>query len=272
MYAIHTFRNQETQITESHYFEFQASWGLTKHMGGLGATRKLIEDCHIDEGSCVLDVGSGVGITACILAGEYGCEVVGLDLSEMMVERSRERAKRKKVEGKVEFKVGDARDLPFGQGIFDAVLCESVVAFPEDKQKVIHEYVRVTKPGGYVGMNEVTWIDSPPPELEEYLSRALGQAKFLDADGWKNLLKNSGLKEIAAAAYKTSALSQWASEVRLMDPRDYLGAWGKLFSLFFKSPEVRQWVREIIAPPKSVFKLFEYFGFGLYRGKKLTSF
>ena len=46
----------------------QASWGLTKHMGGLEATRKLIEACHIDKDSYVLEVGCGVGITACYLA------------------------------------------------------------------------------------------------------------------------------------------------------------------------------------------------------------
>jgi arsenite methyltransferase len=265
--VIHVLGYREEQIAESHYFEFQASWGLTKHMGGLDATRKLIEACHIRKDSYVLDVGSGVGITACILAEEYGCEVVGIDLSEMMVQRSRERARRKKIENRIEFTIGDARDLPFEQRIFDAVLSESVVAFPKEKQKVIDEYARVTKPGGYVGMNEVTWIETPPPELADYLFRALGRAEFLNPDGWKHLLKESGLEDITATTHKTSALSQWASEVRQMDPRDYLGAWGKSFSLFFQSSEVRKWVKEIMIPPKSTFRLFRYFGYGLYIGR-----
>ena len=241
---------------------------MTKHMGGLDATRELIEACHIDKDSHVLDVGSGVGITACLLAEEYGCEVMGVDLSEMMVKRAQERAHRKKVEDKVEFKVGDALDLPFKDSLFDAVLCESVVAFPKDKQKVVNEYARVTKPVGHVGMNEVTWIENPPPELEEYLSSALGQAKFLDADGWMNLLREAELKDITAKTYKTNALHQWSSEVKLMNPRDYLGAWGKLFSLIFKSPEVRKWIKEIMIPPKIIYKLFNYFGYGLYTGRK----
>ncbi len=241
---------------------------MTKHMGGLEATRELIKACGIDSHSYVLDVGSGVGITACILAEEYGCKVMGVDLSEKMVERARERAQRKNVEDKVEFKIGDAQNLPFENSLFDAVICESVVAFPKNKLKVVQEYVRVTKPGGRVGMNEVTWVETPPPELEEYLYRALGQAKFLDDDGWKHLLKEAGLKDIDAKIHKTNALRQWASEVRQMNPRDYLGAWGKLFSLFFKSPEVRKWIKEIMIPPKSAFHLFKYFGYGLYTGKK----
>lgn len=253
---------------ESYYFELQASWGLTKHMGGLEATRELIEACHIDKDSYVLDVGCGVGITACYMAKEYGCKVVGVDLSEMMVERSNERAKRKNVEEKVEFKIGDAQDLPFKDGVFDAVICESVVAFPKDKQKVISEYARVTKPGGYVGMNEVTWVETPPPELVEYMSHALGQAEFLNPDGWKDLLKDAGLTGIVARVYKTSALRQWASEVRQMNPIDYLGAWSKLFSLYFKNPAVRKWIKEISVPPRSVFRIFKYSGYGLYVGRK----
>lgn len=254
--------------SESYYFELQASWGLTKHMGGLEATRELIEACHIDKDSCVLDVGCGVGITACYLAKEYGCKVVGVDLSEMMVKRSKERAKRKGVEDRVEFKIGDAQDLPFKDRVFDAVICESVVAFPKDKQRVVSEYARVTKPGGYVGMNETTWVETPPPKLVEYMSRALGQVKILTADGWKDLLEGAGLTDIVARVYRTTAWRQWSNEVRQMNPRDYLGAWSKFFSLLFKDPAVRKWVKEISVPPRSVFRIFKYFGYGIYIGRK----
>ena len=253
---------------KSYYFELQASWGLTKHMGGLEATKKLIEACHIDKDSYVLDVGCGVGITACYLAKEYGCKVVGVDLSEMMVKRSNERAKRKGVEGRVEFRVADAQNLPFEDGIFDAVISESVNAFMEDKQKAVSEYVRVIRPGGYMGFNEATWVETPPSELVEYLSRGLGEAKFLTPEDWKNLLESAGLADIVVRSYKTCAWRQWVSEVRQMNPRDYFGAWGKFLLLYFKSPAARKWVKEISIPPRSVFRIFKYFGYGLYVGRK----
>lgn len=259
---------QQKQKPESHYFELQASWGITKHMGGLKATRELIEACRIDQNSLVLDVGSGVGITACILAGEYGCEVVGVDLSEMMIRRARERAERKKVEHKVTFKIGDARNLPFEDGFFDAVICESVAAFPKDKQKVVREYARVTKTGGFTGMNEATWVEPPPRELVDYMHRALGHAEFFDPQGWTHLLKEAGLKDLDVRVYKTNALRQWVSEARQINPQDYLSAWGNLIKLIFKSPEVRKWIKNIAVPPKSAFRLFQYFGYGLYVGKK----
>jgi arsenite methyltransferase len=109
-------------------------------MGGLKATRKLIELCHIDKGKYVLDVGCGVGVTPCYLAKELGCEVVGVDISEKMIYRANERARREGVEDRVEFIVTDAQNLPFEDAIFEAVIGESVTAFPEDKERAVSEY------------------------------------------------------------------------------------------------------------------------------------
>jgi ubiquinone/menaquinone biosynthesis C-methylase UbiE len=148
---------------EQHFFHFAAEVGLTKHLGGVGATEELVELCHIGKGSYVLDVGCGAGVTPCLLARRYGCRVVGVDILEGMIQRSRERAKREGVTDLVEFRVADAQDLPFEDGLFDAVITESVTAFPEDKQRAVDEYVRVTKPGGYVGLNESVWLKTPPP-------------------------------------------------------------------------------------------------------------
>ncbi|MGQ9629119.1 MAG: class I SAM-dependent methyltransferase [bacterium] len=120
-------------------------------MGGLKATRELIELCRVDKNLYVLDVGCGVGITACYMAKECACKLIAIDLSEDMVRRAEERAKRKGVSDKVEFEVADARALPFKNDLFGAVVSESVNAFIENKQKAINEYKRVAKPGGYVG-------------------------------------------------------------------------------------------------------------------------
>ncbi|MFC1918436.1 class I SAM-dependent methyltransferase [Chloroflexota bacterium] len=258
---------QEASETESVYFELQASWGVTKHMGGLETTIELADLCHIDGDKYVLVVGCGVGITPCYLAERYGCPVVGVDLSEKMITRSGERAKRKGVEDRVEFRVADAQNLPFKDATFDAVICESVLAFVGDKQRAVNEFTRVAKPGGYAGFNEVTWIEPPPAEMVEYMTRIMG-AGFLTADGWKALTEGSRLKEMTASTYKTSAWSQWASEVRQFEFWDFLKAWGKYLYLFIKSPACRRFTRESLAFPRSIFSLFRYFGYGIYTGRK----
>jgi len=135
------------------FFDFAAEVGLTKHIGGVEATDTLLQLCHINKDSYILDVAAG-GCHTMLHIQEYGCRVMGVDISERMVERSRERVAREKLTGRVEIRVADAQDLPFEDDLFDAVITESVTAFPEDKQKAVCEYARVTKPGGYVGLNE----------------------------------------------------------------------------------------------------------------------
>ena len=255
-------------MADSPYFEIQASWGMTKHLGGLKATRQLIELCHIHRDSYVLVVGCGVGVTPCYLAKKYGCRVVGVDISEKMIGRSIERTKRQGVEDRLEFKVADAQALSFENDVFDAVLSESVNAFMTDKQAAINEYVRVAKPGGYVGLNEVTWLKPPPPELAEYLTRIMA-AEFLTCDnGWKDLLDGSGLRETVAMVYKTNALSQWLSEVRQFEFLDFMRAWSRFLFLLTRSPACRRFTKEALTMPRSIFSLFKYFGYGIYVGKK----
>jgi ubiquinone/menaquinone biosynthesis C-methylase UbiE len=249
------------------YFGLQAYWGATKHYGGLKATEELIRLCHLSEGKYVLDVGCGVGITPCYIAKKYNCKVVGIDISEEMINLSKERAKRNGVENKVEFKVADAQKLPFNDGIFDIVIGESVLAFLEDKQKAIKECVRVLKPGGYIGFNEATWIKTPPRELIEYLSRVTGAKEILTSDGWKKLLADSGLKEIKARIYKVNKIKQFFDELLAIGFRDFLRGWCKFISQGIKSSAFRKYLKEYW-PPKSAWKMFDYIGYGIYVGKK----
>ena len=183
------------------YFEFVADLGMTKHYGSMEATRELVELCRIGNGQYVLDVGCGVGATPCYLAKAVGCRVVGVDLVEKMIEQSRARAKAEGVEDRVEFRVADARKLPFEDDLFDAVIMESVNIFFDDKSQAMREYVRVAKPGGYVGMTEMTWLEPPSPELEDTFKRMV-YAQARDARGWKDLMEEAGLIDIVGGAHR----------------------------------------------------------------------
>jgi len=251
------------------YFEVQSDLGITKHMGGRKATRELVELCNLKNGDYVLVVGCGVGTTPCYLAEKFGLRVVGIDISEKMIERSKERAKRKGLETRIEFRVADAKNLPFKNDIFDAVICESVTAFVGDKSKAVKEYARVIKPQGFVGLNECLWIKTPPPELAEYTFRIMGGAKFLTSIGWKELLEGAGLTDIKVKNYRFNALSQFAEEIKQLDLRDYGNAWHRFLTQGFSNPSYRRFAKEVLSSPKNIFKLFEYFGYGIYVGKKI---
>lgn len=247
-------------------FDFQAEVGLTKQLGGLKATEELVELCHIDKGKYVLDVGCGVGVTLCYLAKKYGCRVVGVDISGRMIERSDERAKREDVEDRVESRVADVQDLPFEGDLFDAVIGESVIAFPADKQRAVNECVRVTKPGGYVGFNESTWLKPPPPELVEWAAQA--DAGVLTSDGWTGLLEGAGLREIVVRTYEINTPNEVRGILQRYGCRGMLGVFCRILSLYARNPAYRRFVKEVREGGLTPENLDEYFGYGLYVGRK----
>jgi len=245
---------------EPAYLELQAEVGISKHMGGLKATEELVELCNIGKGKYVLDVGCGTGKTSCFLAKKYGCRVVGVDTSEKMLDWSKERAKEEGVDSRVEFRVADAQNLPFEDNSFDAVICESVNAFIKNKQRALSEYVRVTKPGGYVGLNESTWIKEPPTELVEYFSSTVEEVEILTPDGWKELMENAGLRDIVVTTYKVNFLSDIINRIKLVGFRRILRAW----SLVITNPACRSWIKKMSTPKNT----YEYYGYGIYVGRK----
>jgi ubiquinone/menaquinone biosynthesis C-methylase UbiE len=252
------------------FFDFAAEVGLTKHIGGLEATERLIALCHIGKDSYVLDVGSGVGITPCFIAKKYGCRVVGVDISAKMVERSLERASRAKVADRVEFRVADAQDLPFETAVFDAVITESVTAFPEDKQKAVDEYVRVTRPGGYVGLNETVWLKvPPPPEVVAWAAQDVGASvQPLTSDAWTALLVNAGLKDITAITYAINTRDEERGILRRYGTGGMLRVMGRMLLLYARSPAYRKFVKGVRQGSVIPDNLQVYFGYGLFVGQR----
>lgn len=257
----------DNQLT---FFDFAAEVGLTKHVGGLEATEAIIELCHIGEGKYILDVGCGVGVTPVFVAKKYRCRVVGVDISERMIHRSRERARRERVGDRVEFKVADAQELPFDDDVFDAVITESVTSFPEDKQRAVGEYVRVTKPGGYVGLNESVWLKvPPPPEVVAWVSQDVGaNVQPLTADAWARLLEGAGLMDIIVRSSGINTREEARGILRRYGLGEALRIMGRMLSLYARSPAYRRFVKGIREGGVTPANLEEYFGYGLFVGRK----
>lgn len=243
------------------YFEFQAEIGLTKHIGGITATNELIKLCKIKKGTRVLEVGCGIGLTSVYLA-EKGCRVTGVDISKGMIRKAKEKAEQKKM--KVEFLVADAQKLPFKNNAFDAVICESVMAFIPDKKKAMKEFVRVTKPGGYVGITEVAWIKEPPPEMKKKMSDFAG-SELRTSEGWKKLFRDAELKNIAARTHKLSMLNEAWDQIRRWDIIEYLKVHYRTWKGIFTRPSYRRFVMDALKLP---WNIIDYWGYGVYAGIK----
>jgi len=246
------------------FFDMQAAVGITKHTGGFEATNELLSLCHIEDAQEVLNAGCGIGVGSTYIARKYGCHVVGVDISEKMIEWSRQRAREERVEAKVEFRTADVLDLPFEADRFDIVFCESVLIFVEDKAQAIRECVRVTKPGGYVGLNEGFWIKQPSPEMVARVKDALGP--FIPTiETWQALWEASGLQDRVVRICQVDARTEVKSRIQWIGWRWLLRAWGRALHLYITNPAIRQSIKEMFDVPSEV---FQYAGYGLFAGRK----
>lgn len=111
------------------------------------AWKYLLENKLGNEVERVLDVGVGTGLLSLILA-EMGYDVVGIDISERMLNEARRKAEEQGV--KIDFRVGDAENLPFKDESFDAIVNRAVLCTLPKPEEAIREWKRVLKPDGRV--------------------------------------------------------------------------------------------------------------------------
>ncbi|MCP4543004.1 MAG: methyltransferase domain-containing protein [Chloroflexi bacterium] len=169
------------------------------------------------------------------------------------------------VEDRTEFKVADARDLPFEDDLFDAVIVESVNVFFKDKHRAMDEYVRVTKPGGYVGITEMTWLNPPTPEVAAYYLRTV-YADTLEVDDWKELLESAGLKDVVANAYEMDMRAEGKDRINRYGCRGSIKAMFKALAVVFKDPSSREFMKNACSSiPKD---MLGDMGYGVYAGRK----
>jgi ubiquinone/menaquinone biosynthesis C-methylase UbiE len=115
------------------------------HIGGREATLGLARAMRLTPSSRVLDIGSGLGGPARTLAEAFGCPVIGIDLTPEFCEAARTLSGWVRLGDRVEFRQGDATDLPFADASFDAAMTLQNIAA---KDRLYGEARRVLKPGG----------------------------------------------------------------------------------------------------------------------------
>lgn len=131
----------------------QAMWA-SGDFAVIGTTLQIVgeslcEAVDLESGSRVLDVACGNG-NAALAAARRFCRVTGLDYVPELLRRAEERARAERLE--LETVEGDAERLPFEDGSFDTVLSTFGVMFAPDQERAANELLRVTKPGGKIGL------------------------------------------------------------------------------------------------------------------------
>jgi SAM-dependent methyltransferase len=109
----------------------------------------LCEAVDLRAGERVLDVACGNGNATLAAARRFG-QVVGVDFVPELLARGRERAAADRLP--VDFREGDAEQLPFADGAFDVVLSSFGVMFTPDQERAAGELARVCRAGGRIGL------------------------------------------------------------------------------------------------------------------------
>jgi len=138
----------------------------------------VLHSMALRAGEVVLDVGSGPGFLAENMAAIVGASgvVSGIDQSEPMVAMARERCRE---QDWVDIQVGEATELPYQDGIFDAAVATQVYEYVQDVDLALRELCRVLRPGGRAFIvdtdwSSIVWSNSDPPRMRRVLE-AWGQ-------------------------------------------------------------------------------------------------
>jgi len=174
--------------------------------------RRIIEIAKIPAGAKVLDVATGRGallFPAAEAIGQDG-QVIGIDLSETMIQETSQELARRKLSPNIEARQMDAEHLQFSDQSFDYVLCGFGVFFFPQLTRAMSEFYRVLRPNGQICIStwdksmdaQLSWFDEIvkthlPPEPEATPAEepnATPQPVFDTPEGLKSILENAGFE------------------------------------------------------------------------------
>lgn len=114
----------------------------------------MVDSLPVGAGASVLDVCTGTTAIARVLATRRRVHVTGVDRSPDMLAAGRELVARNGLGGSITLVEGDARDLPFADGLFDALTVSYLLRYLDDPLPALREMARVMRPGAPYAMLE----------------------------------------------------------------------------------------------------------------------
>ena len=187
--------------------------GDVLHPGGLVLTERLGTVRGLGPDDRVLDVACGRGTSAVHLAERFGCHVTGLDYGAENVAAAQALAVDRGIPRLTTFRQGDAELLPFDDATFDAVISEcSFCTFP-DKSTAAAEMARVIRPGGRLGLADITVSGTLPEDLQTLLSWVACVAGAATAEEYVAILRAAGFVGFTVENHR-KALVELVNNVR----------------------------------------------------------
>jgi ubiquinone/menaquinone biosynthesis C-methylase UbiE len=187
-------------------------WDALRRVFGDDLLRARATAELVRPGLRVADIGTGTGILALELAG-LGLNVIGIDRSEAMLEAARRKweAVESRESGTVEFRAGNAHELPLESSSVDAAFAHMVLHSVEEPARVIHEMARIVKPGGQVILVDFILHD------HRWMKQELGLL-------WLGFTPESLIAWIHAAGLEAPRIHQLESDAKRDLPASFVAA------------------------------------------------
>lgn len=155
-------------------------------------TRKVGDGIGLRAGERVLDAGCGVGGPAVQLYREFGVRVSGVTISAVQATEATARAAAAGVGDRVDFQQGDYRSLPFADGTFDAVVAVESLMHAGDLGEVLGELHRILRPGGRLGVSDITREAALVGERATEFAKRFQIAQLLSLEEWGAAMRTAG--------------------------------------------------------------------------------
>lgn len=159
--------------------------GDSFHPGGAALTERLGELMRLAHGQLVLDVAAGDGSSSQTLSRRFGCSMVGVDLGAG--------ASAGAFNG-LSLVRGDGECLPVRDESFDALVCECSFCLFPDKATAAGEFARALRPGGWIGISDVTRQGPLPEGLDSIGAWVACLADARPSEEYVALLETAGLR------------------------------------------------------------------------------
>jgi ubiquinone/menaquinone biosynthesis C-methylase UbiE len=154
-------------------------------------TGDLAEQAGIGKGSRVLALLPGAGGAARRLSRDYGATAIGLVTVPQMVDEAVRQTEAVGLVARVDFQQGNALEMSFHDGIFDAAWGEDAWCYVVDKDRMISEIYRVLKPGGTLAFTD--WVQIRASDEEWNTPETFRIFPHLETvESYANILERNG--------------------------------------------------------------------------------
>jgi ubiquinone/menaquinone biosynthesis C-methylase UbiE len=212
-------RDIKTELAEKmDYSEEELGEAFAEANYGLGCGNPgSIADLR--EGETVVDLGCGAGFDVFLAARKVGPKgkVIGIDMTEAMIEKARENARRNGIKN-VEFILANIEDLPIEDNSIDVIISNCVINLSPEKEKVFAEARRVLKDGGRIAISDILKAEEFPEkikdDLDNFSSCVTGS---IEKEKLLSILKNLSFKniEVERKNHSDEIVEDWISGMNI---------------------------------------------------------